>query len=241
MYVEHYLGDGEILKLTCKKTVWMFKDNGKDIDKVESGLTFSPPVFEIACDIPIFIRGETEPKLTEITASLNNAQKEVVKLKCQLSDRPHWSKIVMSGIRTPWYALPNEGTPKGPAERCKTMKDLVIAAQSHNCQKRRIASYDDPINRMLGFACMCGRKWQIGLMDLKTDLDKKACPYDLNTAEARIRLSQAIQSMQAIPEVQLNKEMEPGDGLNSSSITYFTNRSMFGWDGDMSDLEFVNR
>lgn len=241
MYTEYHLGSGELLPIvseTCN--IYYFSENGQDILELKRGETFIPPLFEIAADIEIYTPGEKEPNLHQIAKSISSIHQCLDNMRNKLYSTYN-CRMAMSTVRTDWTSIPSYGPPKGPIECVNTIRELISVAQSHNCSKRKIASFDDPIKRMVGLCCLCGRRWQMDLVNIKKGVDSgedKEMISLLKTSEGRNRLAEAVDTMQAIPEIKLNEKMDPGDGIEPFSIAYFSNRSLFGWDGEMHNISF---
>jgi len=240
MYFEHYLEPVEVLEVVSKECpIFAFGEDGQKIIEIKPDKKVWPPFFEIEAHIPIYTPPH-EPKLGDIANQLNDAQKHIDESVKKLESAPYNCETVMSIIRTRWTALAAHGKPKGPTHNMKTVDEMISEAQRHNCEYRTIASYDDPIERRIGFCCKCGRRWQIGLTDLKKDLDANSTKFELATSEGRNRLAFEIQLGRAIPGVEIMEGCEQGDGMEPFEIAYFTTRSLFGWNGDISKIKFIH-
>jgi len=245
MYIEKILEQGEQPGLSVDCPVFYYGEDGNEIIYQEDSKEVFAPCFEISTDIIIpndtdnhspGVMGEISDN-KGVAHQLNAANSMVSKMAQKLQKKPYNCKTVMSMIRTKWTAIGVDGNPKGPFVKIKDIVELLREVQKHNCDKRRIMLFDRPRTRELGFCCECGMAWSMNLLDLKDSSEYlKKIKLNMNTTESRNEIAKKLNNFSLFDDVELSKSLDNGDGFEPSSLIYFTNLSMVGWKGGISEL-----
>ena len=134
--------------------------------------------------------------------------------------------------------------PIGETVYCDSFKDMHIKIIQHECPNKKIYSKDNPRERMVGFACECGLRWNMALTRIKEDPADAYKKTYMCFPDDRKNLADLLND-EWVPEewvedIDLTRKIhEKGDGWESDRFYISEYIGMVAWKGSFNCLKSV--
>ena len=239
MITEHRLEAGKMVSAECNSPVFQILQASDSPDKiVEVSTEHFEPTFERYEFFPYAFNYSTgESHLELLAVGISQINSKLIEMPEKLLSEPYNCDHVFKIYRLPPTAFPAEGKPLGPIIVKDDLESFLKEIQFHNCNNRKIISWDDPVKLMIGFACRCGYWWQTDVRHIRQCPNKELADRFSNNenknALANDLSKELVFDRTSYPATDI---VSDGEGFENSGLVYLAEMAIFGWYGDDNQL-----